>query len=163
MEEKRPAKTAPAPLSFSYCPPAFLSVSGYQFIDLDQFPCRMTRTFPLRKGCHVSFLCFNRLLAVLLSLTVLIFPCRSFADENFGSKPAPSVKNNAAVLTCFSVEPPKPDATRKREDYPTCDDLCAKQDAVCTGMQNSSLTPPVTCADHTSSNWSICRCCKVQQ
>ena len=76
------------------------------------------------------------------------------------SSGADGVKKNGG-LTCFSVEPLKADPKLKYEDYPTCDDLCAEKGAACTGMQNSSLNPPVTCADHTSSVFSICRCCRV--
>jgi hypothetical protein len=108
----------------------------------------------------VSFPRFDRLFAVL-AFVILIFPCTADAQTNTGNPSTPQTKG---ALTCFSVEPIKGDSNLKHEDYPTCDALCAKQDAVCTGTQSSgAITPPITCADHTSSLWAVCRCCKVQE
>lgn len=96
--------------------------------------------------------------------SLLVFLCLSFpaAASDAQSSSDVAVKKIGG-LACFSVEPPKAEPDLKREDYPTCDELCAEKGAACTGMQNSSLNPPVTCADHTSNTWSICRCCKVGQ
>ena len=99
-----------------------------------------------------------------LAMTILVVGFLSFpaAASDAQSSGAEGVKKNGG-LACFSVEPPAPEPNLKREDYPTCDELCAKQDAACTGMQNSGLNPPVTCEDHTSNTLSVCRCCKVGQ
>ena len=99
-----------------------------------------------------------------LAMTILVVGCLSYpaAASEAQTSGADSAKMNGG-LTCFSVEPPKAEPNRKREDYPTCDELCAEKEAACTGMQNSGLNPPVTCADHTSNTFSVCRCCKVGQ
>lgn len=97
---------------------------------------------------------------IALTFTVLILPMAAGAADRTGDVSAPQTKGG---LFCFSVEPIKADPKIKHEDYPSCDALCAKQGAVCAGMQNGGLNPPVTCADHTSSTWAVCRCCKVQQ
>lgn len=99
----------------------------------------------------------------LTLVSLLIGFCLSFpaAASDAQSSGADGVKKNGG-LACFSVEPPKSEPNRKREEYPTCDELCAAKDAACTGMQNSGLNPPVTCADHTSNIWTVCRCCRVQ-
>ncbi len=96
--------------------------------------------------------------------SLLLGLCLSFPTAASDAQPsgAEGVKKNGG-LNCFSVEPHKADPKIKYEDYPTCDDLCAEKGAACTGMQNSSLNPPVTCADHTSSTFSVCRCCRVGQ
>jgi len=65
-------------------------------------------------------------------------------------------------LTCFSITPPKWDSPSKPDQWPTCDKLCAAQEAVCTGMQNGGINPPMTCSDPISSPFlGVCRCCKA--
>jgi len=68
----------------------------------------------------------------------------------------------ALRLSCFSVDLLAPEAGKKLEDYPNCDALCAAKGAVCAGTQNGGLSPPVTCATHTSNVWAVCRCCAVE-
>jgi hypothetical protein len=94
-------------------------------------------------------------------LVVLCFSSPAVAGDATSSRDV-AVKKIGGLI-CFSVEPRKADPKLKYEDYPTCDELCAEKGAACTGMENSSLNPPVTCADHTSSTFSVCRCCKVGQ
>ena len=65
-------------------------------------------------------------------------------------------------LTCFSIAPPKWDSATKPDHWPTCDGLCAAQEAACTGMQNGGINPPMTCSDAISTPFlGVCRCCKA--
>lgn len=63
-------------------------------------------------------------------------------------------------LTCFTLEP-TPNG-QSASPALSCDQRCAAQDAVCTGMQSGGLNPATTCADPPNS-LALCRCCKVVQ
>lgn len=66
-------------------------------------------------------------------------------------------------LSCFSVAPGKADPTAQRQDIPSCDALCAAYNAVCTGMQNGGMNPPIECGDPApNASFGVCRCCAVK-
>lgn len=100
--------------------------------------------------------CLMRLLrfALLPFAALLLFPFAPpvLAD---GGKPALFPPMAHGGLTCFTILPP---ATKAPLLPPSCNALCAKEDAVCSGVA-SPLNPPATCED--SAFAKACRCCKV--
>lgn len=60
-------------------------------------------------------------------------------------------------LSCFTIKP----SSNDKDSSSSCDKLCADEGAVCTGMQNGSVNPPITCSDIPFPGFSACRCCKV--
>lgn len=76
----------------------------------------------------------------------------------FAAAPAFAQSTTAAApkLICTSV-PGQPDP--KTGDGPSCDDLCAAQNAACTGLHSISKSPPLTCESR-GGGGVICRCCR---
>ncbi|MDD3288996.1 MAG: hypothetical protein PHX43_08380 [Alphaproteobacteria bacterium] len=70
-----------------------------------------------------------------------------------------SAYNRVARLSCFNIERTQ----QKTKIQKSCDDLCKDREAVCTGMQNGAINPPVKCNDPLMSDFSICRCCNVEK
>lgn len=64
-------------------------------------------------------------------------------------------------LTCFTITPPE-EPRKDYKDRPSCDDLCGKQGAACSGVTNGAYNPPTKCEDPPPRNAAVCRCCKVK-
>ena len=105
-------------------------------------------------------------LVFIVMAGLLVATTPALASPNDASYAPPSPEKSAPVklggLTCFSIAPPTWYPPSQPDQWPTCDKLCAAQEAVCTGMQNGGVSPPMTCSDPISSPFmGVCRCCKV--
>ena len=71
----------------------------------------------------------------------------------------------AGGLSCFSVELAAANASGEWAKGPSCNALCAKKSASCTGAEiidgNGAIHVPDTCADPPLPHFTECRCCAV--
>ena len=93
----------------------------------------------------------------LLALALLFVAAPCFAADT-----PPDAFHTVTVgsLACFTIAPdvPLPGATRT----PNCEELCAAQDAACTGVAVGAINPPPTCATRSiTPTFVSCRCCAV--
>lgn len=95
-------------------------------------------------------------LAIILAVAFLGLSSQVFAKND---EPVISPSVTQGSLSCFTITPgDEPQDYAKR---PSCDALCGKQGAACTGVTNGALNPPTKCEDAASASFAVCRCCKA--
>ncbi len=64
------------------------------------------------------------------------------------------------ALSCFTIKPPQK-LKNGANKWPSCNSLCAKKKAICTGV-SSAYNPPPKCEDPLYTDFAWCRCCTVE-
>ena len=100
----------------------------------------------------------GRLRRAALCCLVLLLSCLFFPSWVEASADLAAVQTTAG-LTCFTIHPPT--HIPAREEVPSCDQLCAERQAVCTGV-TSPLNPPQSCEDRALPPLQTCRCCALR-
>lgn len=109
------------------------------------------------KGLFLMSRSFLLRFAFLFLLTPLLSACLPEKDTKGQTQAAAS----PVKLSCFTAFPDAGAIGKKEaEDFPSCDELCGQQEAVCTGVQ-SHIAPPPSCGDAMFPSYGDCRCCKV--